>query len=64
MLVAKAHEETANIRNDFQHKLPRRLIDETRAMSCVETLNVKNMLEDQKSTKHIAYTAWRKPVAS
>ena len=48
VLVAKAHERTANTRNDFQHKLSRRLIDESQAI-CVETLKVKNMLENPKA---------------
>ena len=57
VLVAKAHERTANTRNDFQHKLSRRLIDESQAI-CVETLKVKNMLENRKLAKHIADAAW------
>ncbi|MTH94719.1 RNA-guided endonuclease TnpB family protein, partial [Roseibium sp. RKSG952] len=37
LLVAKAHERIANTRNDFQHKLSKRLIDDNQAV-CVETL--------------------------
>jgi len=34
----------ANTRNDFQHKLSRRLVDENQAIA-LETLKVKNMLK-------------------
>ncbi len=57
VLVAKAHERTANTRNDFQHKLSKRLVDENQAI-CVETLKVKNMLKNRKLAKHIADAAW------
>ncbi len=57
VLVAKAHERTANARNDFQHKLSKRLVDENQAI-CVETLKVKNMLRNRKLSKHIADAAW------
>ena len=56
-LVARAHERTANARNDFQHKLSRRLIDENQAV-CVETLRVGNMLGNGKLARHIADAAW------
>ena len=57
VLVAKAHEKMANTRNDFQHKLSRRLSDESQAI-WVETLKVKNMLKNRKLAKHIADAAW------
>lgn len=57
LLVAKAHERTANNRNDFHHKLSKRLIDENQAI-CVETLKVKNMLKNANLAKHIADAAW------
>ena len=57
VLVAKAHEKTANARNDFQHKLSKRLIDENQAI-CIETLKVKTMLKNRRLSKHIADAAW------
>ena len=57
VLVAKAHEQVANARNDFQHKLSRRLVDENQAI-CVETLKVKNMLKNRKLSKAISDAAW------
>lgn len=55
--VAKCHEKIANARNDFQHKLSKRLIDENQAV-VVETLKVKNMLKQPKLAKHIADASW------
>lgn len=57
VLVAKAHEKTKNTRDDFQHKLSKRLVDENQAI-CVETLKVKNMLKNRNLAKHIADAAW------
>ena len=57
VLVAKAHERIAHARNDFQHKLSRRLIDDNQAV-CVETLKVKNMLKNRRLARHIADAAW------
>ncbi|MCY4287844.1 MAG: RNA-guided endonuclease TnpB family protein [Aestuariivita sp.] len=57
VLVAKAHEKTANTRNDFQHQLSRRLIDESQAIG-VETLRVKNLLKNRKLAKYIADVSW------
>ncbi len=57
VLVAKAHERTSNIRNDFQHKLSKQLVGKNQAI-CVETLKVKNMLKNRKLSKHIADASW------
>ena len=57
ILVAKAHERTANARHDFQHKLSKQLIDDNQAV-IVETLKVKNMLKNRRLSKHIADASW------
>lgn len=57
LLVAKCHEKIANARNDFQHKLSRRMVDENQAI-ILETLKVKNMIKNRKLAKHIADASW------
>lgn len=57
LLLAKAHERLANTRADFQHKLSRQLIDDNQAV-IVETLKVKNMLQNRNLAKHIADASW------
>lgn len=55
--LAKAHERVANARNDYQHKLSRRLIDENQAV-VVETLKAKNMMQNLKLSKAIGDASW------
>ena len=50
--VAKVHERIANIRNDFQHKLTRQLVD-TCALIGIETLSPKNMVKNHKLAKSL-----------
>lgn len=57
LLVAKAHENVVNARNDFQHKLSRQLVDENQAI-IVETLKVKNLLKNSRLAKHISDARW------
>jgi putative transposase len=58
-LVAKCHERTRNAREDFQHKLSKRLVDENQALG-VETLKVKNMMKNRCLSKAIADASWGK----
>lgn len=57
LLVAKCHDRLTNIRNDFQHKISKTIVDENQAI-IVETLKVKNMLKNRKLSKHIADASW------
>ena len=57
LLVAKAHERVANARNDFQHKLSRQIVDDNQAV-IVETLKIKNMMQNRKLSKHIGDASW------
>ena len=56
-LVAMAHERVANARDDFQHKLSRRLVDENQAI-VFETLAIKNMQQNRKLSKAVADASW------
>jgi len=58
-LVAQCHERTRNAREDFQHKLSKRLVDENQALG-VETLKVKNMMKNRCLSKAIADASWGK----
>lgn len=57
LAVAKAHERVTNARNDFLHKLTRRLVDENQAI-IVETLKVRNMVKNRKLARQISDAAW------
>jgi putative transposase len=61
LAVAKCHEKVANARNDFQHKLSRRLVDENQAI-IVETLKSKNMMKNRRLSKAIADASWSSQV--
>ncbi|KPD20460.1 RNA-guided endonuclease InsQ/TnpB family protein [Idiomarina abyssalis] len=57
LIVAKCYEKLTNTREDFQHKLSRKLIDENQAV-IVETLETANMLRNYRLSKHIADAVW------
>jgi len=57
LLVAKAHERVTDARNDFQHKLSRRLVDENQAV-VFESLNIKGMLKNGTLARHISDASW------
>ena len=57
ILVAKAHEHTANARKDWLHKLSRKLIDENQVIA-VEDLHVKGMMRNHCLAKAIGDVGW------
>lgn len=59
LILALAHERVVNARNDFQHKLSKRIIDENQAV-IVETLKTSNMLKNKKLSRHISDASWSK----
>ena len=54
-LVARAHEKISNARQDFLHKLSRKLVNENQVLIS-ENLNVKGMLRNHKLAKAISGT--------
>jgi len=56
-VLANTHEKLRNIRNDFQHKLSRTLVDENQAV-IVETLKSSNMMKNKHLAKSIGDVAW------
>ena len=64
-LVAKVHERVSNTRQDFLHKLSRKLVDESQVILAslrpaspivVENLNVKGLVRNRKLSKAISYS--------
>jgi len=55
--VAKLHKRITNQRNDFLHKLSRRLVNENQVIS-VESLNVKGMVRNHHLARSISDVSW------
>ena len=56
-LVAKIHARISNTRQDYLHKLSRKLTNESKVI-VVENLNVKGMVRLSKLAKHISDCGW------
>ncbi len=57
--IAKLHEKIANQRNDFLHKLSKRIIGDNQAV-IVEDLKVKELIQNSRLSKHITDASWRR----
>ena len=55
--LAKLSEHVSNQRNDFQHKLSKKLVEENDIICC-ESLKIKNMIKNHKLAKHIQDCSW------
>ncbi|MDY7015319.1 MAG: RNA-guided endonuclease TnpB family protein [Cyanobacteriota bacterium] len=56
-LVARVHERVSNVRQDYLHKLSRKLVDDSQVI-VVESLNTKGMVRNPKLAKAISDVGW------
>ena len=55
--VAKLHKHIQNQRNDYLHKLSKSIVDENQII-CIESLLVKDMMNDSKLARNISDVSW------
>ena len=60
--VAKIHKKIENQRNDYLHKLSKKIIDENQII-CIEDLKVKDMMSDSKLARNISDVSWSRLVS-
>ena len=60
--VARLYKHIQNQRNDYLHKLSRRIIDENQVI-CIEDLKVKDMMNDSKLARNISDVSWSRLVS-
>ena len=60
--VARLHKKIYNQRNDYLHKLSKKIIDENQII-CIEDLKVKDMMNDSKLARNISDVSWSRLVA-
>jgi len=58
-LVAKVYERISNVRQDFLHKLSRKIVNNNQVV-VVENLNIKGMVRNHKLAKAISDCSWGK----
>ena len=59
--VARLHKKINNQRNDYLHKLSKKIIDENQII-CIEDLKVKDMMSDSKLARNISDVSWSRLV--
>ncbi len=60
--IAKLHKKIYNQRNDYLHKLSKKIIDENQII-CIESLSVKGMMNDSKLARNISDVSWSRFVS-
>ena len=60
--VARLHKHIQNQRNDYLHKLSKKIIDENQVI-CIESLLVKDMMNDSKIARNISDVSWSRLVS-